>query len=138
MKMHLSKAIFNNRAPFDKITIDFEENSISVVTAVNGSGKTTLLSHLADAFHEMARPFYPEEFQNKKNQFYRISSSSFNLDQQKPSLVYLRFETEDDHIDFVDISKHCTEENYDSVINIDDKIPYSELSQQLTTTHNKC
>ena len=56
MKLFLSSIYFYNRAPFETIKLDFEENEIAVLTAVNGRGKTTIISHIVDAFHEMARP----------------------------------------------------------------------------------
>ena len=46
MKIYLEKAIFVNRAPFDKLELDFNQNEIAVLTAVNGRGKTTLISHI--------------------------------------------------------------------------------------------
>jgi predicted ATP-binding protein involved in virulence len=58
MKLYLSSATFYNRAPFEKLVLHFEENEIAVLTAVNGRGKTTILSHIVDAFHEMAKPFF--------------------------------------------------------------------------------
>jgi len=48
MKIHLEKAIFINRAPFDKLELDFSENEIALLSAVNGRGKTTILSHIVD------------------------------------------------------------------------------------------
>jgi predicted ATP-binding protein involved in virulence len=38
--------------------LTFNENEIGVLTAVNGRGKTTILSHIVDAWHEMARPYF--------------------------------------------------------------------------------
>jgi len=45
MKIHLEKAIFVNRAPFDKLELNFCENEIAVFSSANGRGKTTILSH---------------------------------------------------------------------------------------------
>ncbi len=74
MKVFLEKAIFVNRAPFEKLVLDFDENGISVLSSENGKGKTTILSHIVDAFHEMARPHFTNEFEGKENKFYRVSS----------------------------------------------------------------
>ena len=113
MKIHLTKAIFINRAPFDKMEVNFEENEIAVLTAVNGKGKTTFLSHIVDAFYEMARPYFPNEFEEKANKLYRVSSSVTNLDSSKPSFVYLRFKTDNGFIDFLDVRNRCTLEELD-------------------------
>ncbi len=86
MKIFLEKAVFINRAPFDELKLDFCENEIAVLTAVNGRGKTTILSHIVDAFHEMARPHF-RDYEDSRDQYYRVSSSIYNIDQTKPSLV---------------------------------------------------
>ena len=67
MKLYFEKAIFVNRAPFDNLELYFNENEIAVLSAVNGRGKTTILSHIVDAFNEMAKPHFPNEFENKEN-----------------------------------------------------------------------
>lgn len=48
--MYLEKIIFDNRAPFEHLEIDFKNSGVNVITAINGKGKTTILSHIADAF----------------------------------------------------------------------------------------
>lgn len=132
MKMFLEKVIFVNRAPFDKLELDFKENEIAVITAVNGRGKTTILSHIVDAFHEMARPNFPTEFEDKANKFYRISSAIDNLDQSQPSFVYFRFKTSDQTlVDYADVRGNCTEPQYDSAIGLSNKIPFGTLKPQL-------
>lgn len=130
MKIHLSKAIFINRAPFESMTLDFAENEIAVLTAVNGKGKTTILSHITDAFYEMARPHF-QDFEDKKGKFYRISSAIYNLNSELPSFVYFRFITSGGNIDYVDIRNKCTEEEYNSAIQLADKIPYSSIKESL-------
>lgn len=131
MKIHLEKVIFNNRAPFDKLDLDFNENEVSVLTAVNGRGKTTIISHIVDAFHEMAKPNFQNEFQDKENKFYRVSSPIYNLDQTKPSFVYLRFKTDEGFIDFLDIRNKCTLAEYNEAISLDGKISFNEFNQIL-------
>lgn len=131
MKTRLEKIILINRAPFDKIELDLEENEIAVLSAVNGSGKTTILSHIVDAFHEMARPHFANEFEDKSNKYYRVSSPLYNLDVNRPSFVYLRFKTSEGNIDYVDIRNKCTEQEYNESIIIDSKIPFSELQRKL-------
>jgi len=132
MKIYLEKAIFNNRVPFDKLELDFSENEIAVISAVNGRGKTTILSHIVDAFHEMARPYFPSEFNGKENKLYRISSATINnLDQKQPSIVYLRFKTIEGNIDYLDIRNICTEDQYNQAVSVEDKIHYSEIKPNL-------
>ena len=131
MKIHLEKAIFINRAPFDELVLDFSENEIAVLSSVNGRGKTTILSHIVDVFYEMARPHFPNEFEDKKNKFYRVSSPLYNLDQTQPSFVYLRFKTIEGTIDYIDISNNCTEQQYNEAITIENKIPFGKIKSNL-------
>lgn len=137
MKIHLVKALFINRAPFDKRELDFSENEISVLTAVNGGGKTTILSYIVDAFHEMARVYFPNEFEGKQNKYYRVSSPFYNLIQNQPSFVYLRFTIGEEFIDYLDIRGNCTEEQYNKIITIDDKILFSNFSGLINDQHVK-
>ncbi len=131
MKIHLEKAIFVNRAPFDELVLDFSENEIAVLSAVNGRGKTTILSHIVDVFYEMARPHFPNEFEDNKNKFYRVSSGIYNLDPTQPSFVYLRFKTIEGTIDSIDIRNNCTEEQYNEAITIENKIPFDRIKSKL-------
>ena len=131
MKIYLQKAIFINRAPFDKLELDFNENEISVLSAVNGKGKTTLLSHIVDAFHEMARPYFPNEYEGKEDKLYRISSAIYNLDKNKPSFVYLRFKLDKEILDYLDVRNNCTEQEYNNAITLDRKIPFNKIQNEL-------
>lgn len=142
MKIYLEKAIFVNRAPFEKLDLDFNENEIAVLSAVNGRGKTTIISHIVDAFYEMAKPNFQQEFKDKPNDFYRISSGIYNLDQSLPSFVYFRFKVaqteESTHtiIDYIDISGGTTEEQYNDAILLPDKIQFASINGQLVTNNN--
>ena len=53
--MRLKKAIFINRAPFDKLELNFDNSNIFLLSGVNGKGKTTILSYIVDAFYELAK-----------------------------------------------------------------------------------
>lgn len=135
MKLYLSYAAFYNRAPFEKLEMHFEENEIAVLTAVNGRGKTTILSHIVDAFHEMARPFFQFDYEGKENQLYRLSSHIENFDQTKPSLAYLRFKTIDDtFIDYVNVRGLLTEEEYNAFDLPTDKIQFTHLQESLNAS----
>jgi len=103
MKIFLEKAIFINAAPFEQLELDFKENEISVLSAVNGKGKTTIISHIVDAFYEMARPNFLGTFENKQNQYYRISETTHILNTQLPSFVYIRFDTPTGKVDYLKI-----------------------------------
>lgn len=136
MKTYIEKIIFINRAPFDKLELDFSENEIAVLTAINGSGKTTVLSHIVDAWHEMARPHFPNEFEERENKFYRVSSPIYNLIPNQPSFVYIRFKSAEGNFDYVDIRNRCTEEQYNEAIKIEGKIPFNEIKSELDETNN--
>lgn len=136
MALYLEKAIFINRAPFEHLELDFKEKCISVLTAANGKGKTTILSHIVDAFYELAKLFYNNEFEGIENKYYRVSSSVFSIKQGQPSIVYFRFISDNKHIDYVDIREQCSQEYYDKNITISDKIQFSEISGLLTNQSN--
>lgn len=132
--MYLEKIIFDNRAPFDHLEIDFKNSGVNVLTAINGKGKTTILSHIADAFYELARPAYPQEFEGKENKLYRVSSPLYNITSSKPSIVYFRFRDGEVIYDYIDIRGNCTKDQYDKIIDINGKIDFisfkAELSEQ--------
>lgn len=129
--MYLEKIIFDNRAPFGHLEIDFKNNGVNVITAINGKGKTTILSHIADAFYELARPAYPQEFEGKENKLYRVSSPLYNINSGKPSIVYFRFKDGEDIYDYIDVRNICTKEQYDTAINVDNKIDYNNFQRRL-------
>lgn len=136
MKFFLKEAIFFNRAPFNKLDLHFDENEIAVLSAVNGRGKTTILSHIVDAFHEIARTHFAGAYEGKENKYYRVSSNIEKLDVAKPSIVYLRFCTSDGQlIDQLNIRGQCTEEEYNSAVILEGKIPYAQITSDLTTNN---
>lgn len=129
--MYLEKIIFDNRAPFEHLEIDFKNKGVNVITAINGKGKTAILSHIADAFYELARPAYPQEFEGKENKLYRVSSPLYNINSSKPSIVYFRFKDGEDIHDYIDVRDICTKEQYDAAIDVDDKIDYNDFQRRL-------
>jgi len=128
--MQIQKIIFINRAPFEHLELDFKINGINVFSAINGKGKTTIISHIADALHEFARQAFPSTYEGKENKFYRVSSSLFNLDRSKYSLVFMRFLVDDQPIDYIDCRGNLTEEEFKS-INEDILIDYHSLKNVL-------
>lgn len=129
--MYLEKIIFDNRAPFEHLEIDFKNSGVNVITAINGKGKTTILSHITDAFYELARPAYPQEFEGRENKLYRVSSSLYNINSSKPSIVYFRFKDGEDIYDYIDIGGNCTKDQYDNTINVNGKIDYNSFQTGL-------
>ena len=129
--MYLEKIIFDNRAPFEHLEIDFKDCGVNVITAINGKGKTTILSHITDAFYELARPAYPQEFEGKENKLYRVSSPLYNITSSKPSIVYFRFKDGEDVYDYIDVRDECTKDQYDKTIDIDNKIDYNNFQRSL-------
>ena len=136
MSFSLIKAIFINRAPFEHLELDFKERGINVLSAINGNGKTTILSHITDAFYELAKDVFHNEFEGRENKYYRVSSSLYNLNSANPSYVYLRFEYNGDYIDYVDIRNKCTEAQYNSVIILDSKIEFAKIRNTLSESNN--
>ena len=62
--IYLEKVIIYNFAPFkDKLVLNFNKNDITVLSAINGKGKTTIMSYIVDAFYEMARAGFANEFE---------------------------------------------------------------------------
>jgi predicted ATP-binding protein involved in virulence len=108
MKIFIERIIVRNRAPFESLDLTFKENEIAVLTAVNGQGKTTILSYIVDSWYEMARRHFSNEFEGKENKYYRISSTLYNLNQAEPSVVYIRFQTNEGCIDYMDVRNECT------------------------------
>lgn len=136
MAFFIDKIIFHNRAPFAHLEMSFKDTNIVVLNAVNGGGKTTVLSHIVDAFYEMARNYYPGEFEGRERSFYRVSSSVYNLNSEEASFVYIRFNLDAEQIDYIDIRGNTTKEHYDEVISIENKIPFSAFSSILEQQSN--
>lgn len=131
MKIYLEKIIFINRVPFDNLELDFCSNEIAILSATNGKGKTTILSHIVDAFHEIAKLHFKNEYEGKVNKFYRISSPIYNLSDNLSSIVYLRFKINDENFDYLDLRNKCTEDEYNKAITIENKIPFNQFSSVL-------
>ena len=134
-EMRLESIIMINRAPFDKLRLDLTDENIVVLSGINGVGKTTILSYIVDAFYELAKKAYHNEFENIANKYYRISASVYSLDKSKESIVYLRFvDSNKMYIDYIDIRGNCGQDAYDEQIILNNKIPYKKLQSQLEDT----
>ena len=136
MAFYLEKAIFVNRAPLEHIELDFKKDGINVLSAINGNGKTTILSHITDAFFELAKKVFHNEFEGKENKYYRVSSSLFNINLKETSFVYFRFKLNGENVDYIDIRNKCTEEQYNSAIVLEYKIPFSTINREFADSNN--
>jgi predicted ATPase len=136
MAFSISKIILHNRAPFEHLELDFANKGIIVLTAVNGGGKTTILSHIVDAWYELVRIGFPQEFEGKEGKYYRVSSSLYNLDNLKSSVFYIRFMNNEKNYDYIDIRGKIEQAEYDNIISLSDKIPYSGFKKNIERSNN--
>jgi len=130
MKVFIEKLLFQNRSPFDHLDISLSENEIAVLTAANGRGKTTIISHIADAFYELAKSWFPGSFEGKENKFYRVTSGLNKLDESRPSIFYMRLNMNGEIIDYVDIFGAISESEYQDLM-IENKIDFGALSPSI-------
>lgn len=135
MAFYLEKAIFVNRAPFEHLELDFKEKGINVLSAINGKGKTTILSHVVDAFYELARPTFSNEFNGKENLYYRYSSPLDLIKNNEPSFVFLRFKKDEQYWDYVDVRNKCSKVQYESVFD-KNKVLYEQIRKTLDKNKN--
>ena len=121
--MRLETIILINRAPFERIQLQLENEDVFILSGINGTGKTTILSYIVDAFYELARNSFQNEFENKQNKYYRVSSGLYSLDNTKASIVYMRFKMDEGtNRDYIDIRGNCDQEEYEKLIGLKDKI----------------
>ena len=130
MAFYLEKAVFVNRAPFEHLELDFKEKGVNVLSAINGKGKTTILSHIVDAFYELARKNYNNEFKGIDDQFYRYSSPLDPLKPGEPSLVFLRFRNNSMVWDYIDVRNKCTKEQFELFYK-DTIITFEEIQESI-------
>ena len=131
--MRLKKLIMINRAPFDNLTLNFDDENIAVLSGINGTGKTTIISYIVDSFYELAKKAFSNEFEDKPNKFYRVSSSMYAIDMSKASsIVYLRFSKDDNsNVDYIDVMGKCSEQEYKAILDIDKSIAFSAIKKDL-------
>ena len=126
-----------NLAPFYKLRLDLTDENVIVLSGINGVGKTTILSHVVDAFYELAKGAYHNEFEHAANKYYRISSGIFSLDNSTASIVYFRFhDNEGMCFDYVDVRGKCSQDTYDEQIELDGKIPFETIKNDLERSGN--
>ena len=88
--MRLQKIILINRAPFEHLELNFDNENLGVLSGINGSGKTTIISYIVDSFYELAKSVFTQEFKDRANDFYRISSRIYSIDIEKVSEELVR------------------------------------------------
>lgn len=136
MSFYLDKIIIYNNAPFENLSIDFSKDGVNVLTGLNGRGKTTIISFIVDALIEISKKVYLNEYKDKANAYYRVSSSVFLLDISKPSIVYVRFKKDNDNIDYICIRGNLTETDYLQLVNISNPISFYNFNSELNDFKN--
>ena len=129
--MVVKDIIFFNRAPFNSLHLTFEENTITVLTAVNGKGKTTILSYIMDAWVEMTRKAYPQSYKGKEDDYYRLSAGIYLINASAPSFVYIRFMHENKPYDYLDYRNGLPENVYEENVPLEDKIKYNDIKNRI-------
>ena len=129
MGFYVERIIISNRAPFANIDLSFKDKSISVLTALNGKGKTTILSYIVDAWIEMTRDIYSNSYVGRERNYYRVSTPLYDIDLTKPSVVYIRFNTGEAIVDYLDMRNVQSAQSYERIIPLPDKIPSSSLKR---------
>ena len=136
MSFYLEKIIIYNNAPFEKLQLDFTQAGINVLTDLNGRGKTTIISFVVDALIELSKKVFSNEYADKPNKYYRVSSSIYSLNTENPSLVYIRFKYNEENIDYTNIRGRLNSNEYSNIIQIDNPIAYSEFITALNNEGN--
>ncbi|MDR0220419.1 MAG: AAA family ATPase [Lachnospiraceae bacterium] len=131
MSFYIQKIILHNRAPFDHIELELNKSDVSVLGSINGGGKTTIISHIVDAWHEMAKRGFHNEYEDKQHKLYRVSSALFSLDYSMPSLFYIRFGFDENDVDYIDLRNTCTKEQYEEIIaNPETNISFDKINEE--------
>lgn len=130
-KMKLIKAIFENRAPFEHLELDFGSTNIFVLSGINGTGKTTFLSYVVDAFYELAKVAYAYEFKGKETTFYRIASPMDIMDFEKSSIVFFRFYHEGMFYDYLDVRNGCSEDKLKQLVGDESELDIKQIFKKM-------
>jgi predicted ATP-binding protein involved in virulence len=136
MSFQIKKIVLHNRAPFEHIELNFQNKGITLLSAVNGGGKTTVLSHIADAWYEIVRRAYPNEYEGKENKYYRVSSGIFSLDNNKPSYASIQFTMGDKIIDYLDLRGLITKAEYTRLFSSEYGIKFENIKDALENAGN--
>lgn len=129
--MKLLNALFINRAPFERISLNFNDNNVFLLVGVNGKGKTTFLSYIVDSFYELAKKSFYNEFEGKTNKYYRLVSGMNAVNQNEPSIVYLRYMHEGRIYDYIDAMGDLNTDLYNKLIPYSNKIHFNSIESSL-------
>lgn len=138
--MKVKRIVFINKAPIGNIDLDFSDKKVISLTGINGSGKTTILSYIADAFYELAKLSFDNEFSgSKKDKYYRIISSLYNTTGKNSSLVYISFDNNGEDIHYVELIGITSKEIFNELMSriwegLEEKkwpIKYNDISSHL-------
>lgn len=109
--MRVKRIVFLDRAPFKNLDLDLTDSNIISLTGINGAGKTTILSYIVDAFYEMTRKAYSQEFSgDKAGKLYRVSSPLYNMSGANSSIVYIAFDVNGEEEYYLDLIGDLSEE----------------------------
>lgn len=133
--MRIKEMQLYNRAPFEDLLLHFDSSNISVISGINGVGKTTIISYIVDAFYEFAKEGFNNEFNDIGDKFYRVSSGLTTLNKDKPSFVYIRFESNGETIDYIDIRNLTSDEAYQNAIRLDNTIPFDKIKEEIRSSN---
>jgi len=133
---YLEKIIIYNNAPFEDLKIDFSKKGINVLTGLNGRGKTTIISYIVDALVEISKKAFYNEYKDRENAYYRLSSAIYSIDYSKPSVIYIRFKNDDDNVDYVNIRGKVNNEEYLQITQLDNPIQFTNFSGDLEESGN--
>lgn len=117
--MKIKQIYLIDRAPFRKLKLDLSNKHVISLTGINGVGKTTILSYIVDAFHEIARKAFHNEFSGTKyGKYYRISSSLFNMPSTSKSMVFISFEADGQEIHYIDMYGIINENDFNELMSV--------------------
>lgn len=133
--MKLKKVLIINRAPFERLDLSLDKGNVFVLSGINGTGKTTVLSYVVDAFYELAKQGFENEFSDKSNKFYRVSSGIYAIDKVLPSIVYFRFEHNGEIYDYIDVLGNCMKEQLEELLGTETKIDFQAVVNALNNVN---
>lgn len=132
MPFFVRRIVIKNRAPFaEGIDLAFCDKSINVLSGINGKGKSTLLSYIMDAWVEITRDVFTTTYEDRPNKYYRISSPLYDIDSNKPSCVYIRFNNDGQDVDYVDVRNVHSKEEYVSLFPSVNLVSYDQIRHDI-------
>ncbi len=139
--MYVKRVLFANRAPFKYLDLSFDKIDVISLTGFNGTGKTTILSYIVDAFYEIARKAFDQEFDGKKaGKLYRISSDINIIDGADNSLVYICFGLDNKEIHYFDFQGNINEVTFTELmgnvgVDTNNILNFKDIVNQLKQGH---